>query len=41
MDLQEMYGELWTGLLWLRVVAGASECCNEAQGSIKFREFLD
>jgi hypothetical protein len=31
----------WTGLIWLRQVAGSYECGNEPSGSIKRGEFLD
>ena len=43
MGLQEVDGEAWTGLIWLRVghVADACECGNEHSGSIKRVEFLD
>jgi hypothetical protein len=41
--LKKLDGEVWTGLIWLRIgqVAGACECVNEPSGSTKCREFLD
>jgi hypothetical protein len=43
MDLQDVGGEAWTGLIWLRIrqVVGDCECGNEPSGSIKCGEFLD
>jgi hypothetical protein len=43
MDLQEVDGEAWAGLIWLRIGmgAGTSKCSNEPLGSIKWWEFLD
>jgi hypothetical protein len=41
-DLQEVGGVAWTGLMWLRIGAGGSwECGNEQSGYIKCREFLN
>jgi len=42
MHLQEVDGEVWTGLIWLRIgtEAGACECRNEHAGFIKWRNFL-
>jgi hypothetical protein len=36
-------GEVWTGLIWLRVGKGGRhlELHNEPSGSIKWEEFLD
>jgi hypothetical protein len=43
-DLQEVGWRPWTGLIWLRIEAGATyfcECGYEPSGPIKCGEFLD
>jgi hypothetical protein len=39
--LNKLDGKAWTGLIWLKIVAGACEHSNEPSGSIKCGEFLD
>jgi hypothetical protein len=43
MDLREMRGDLWTGIIWLRIwtVKGSCEPSNETSGSIKYLEIFE
>jgi hypothetical protein len=42
-DLEEWDGEVWTGLIWLRVgtKGGLLSTRNEPSSSIKYGEFID